>query len=342
MADNEGPIGVGLVGAGVAARMHAQALCRASAARLVAVADVDLARARAFAAEWGIARVYGDVEGLLADPAVAAVHVVTPPYLREPITRACAAAGKHVLVEKPMARNLAEADAMIRICRAAQVRLAVVFNHRFMPLPRRLKDGLANGLLGRVFLAEGHVKWWRPPAYYGGSDWRGREDKEGGGALINQGIHTVDLMRWLLGPASEVQGYLARGVHAIECEDTAIASVRFAGGAVATLAASTAAYPGSSERLEIYGSEGSAVLAESDGVLHWRLRDGREWQERHDGTGEASLDGHVHQFDDLAAAIRERRAPAVDGVVGRQALEIVRAVYLSDRRGGPVALPLAE
>ena len=342
-------IGIGLVGTGVAARMHAESLGRTSTARVVAVADIDEARARTFADEWHIPRAYGNAQDLIADAEVEAVHLCTPPYLREPLTRACAGAGKHVMAEKPMARDLPEADAMIEVCRRAGVQLAVVFNHRFMPLPRRLKDGLVEGVLGRVFLAEGHVKWWRASEYYGGSDWRGTEAKEGGGILINQAIHTIDLLLWLLGPVSEVTGYTTRGLHAIECEDTAVAVVQFQSGALATLSASTAAYPGASERLELYGTQGSVLLAESDGIVEWRLRGGRQWRDDVGVAGETgrdpaslALDGHVAQFEDFAAAIRAGRRPAVDGVEGRKALELVRAVYLANRKRLPVQLPVKD
>ncbi len=335
-------IGIGLAGTGVAGGMHARALRRTDSVRLVAVADVDWARARAFADEWRIPQAYGDVQQMLSDPAVAAVHLCTPPGLHESLTRACASAGKHVLVEKPMARNLAEADSMIRACDEAGVWLAAIFNQRFMPLPRKLKDALYQGVLGRLFLAEGHVKWWRPPEYYSGSRWRGSEAGEGGGVLINQAIHTVDLLHWLVGPVAEVTGHTTRGLHDLECEDTAVAVMRFEQGAVATLTASTAVYPGSSDRLEIFGSEGSVVLAGSDGTMSWSLRGGRRWQDTHDGSGEASLAGHVAQFEDFATAIRDGRPPAVDGAEGRKALELVRAFYAANRRGAPVRLPLHE
>jgi UDP-N-acetyl-2-amino-2-deoxyglucuronate dehydrogenase len=342
------PIGVGIVGTGLSATQHMTALVQVPLARVVAVAGTSEEKARAFADRWGIPRAHGSAEAMLRDPEVEAVHLCTPPDQRVAVAEAAACAGKHVLIEKPMGRNVAEADRVIAACDAAGVRLGAMFQNRFTPLPRKVKDALDAGRLGRLLLVTLSSKWFRTAEYYRDSSWRGTAAREGGAALINQAIHAIDLLRWICGPVSEVQGMTATQLHPIEMEDVGLALFRFESGAVGSLVGTTVAYPGFPERLELHGSEGSVILAQGEGRLEWYLRgeEPRVEQAETQRSG-ASADpaaisshGHVAQFTDFYTAIRVGRQPFVDGHEGRQALELVEAIYRSGRSHQPVRLPL--
>ncbi len=341
-------VGVGMIGTGLSATQHMTALVQVPLARVVAVVGTSQDKARVFAEKWGIPRAYGSAAAMLGDPDVEAVHLCTPPDTRVALAEAAAGAGKHVMIEKPMARNVAEADRVIAACDAAGVALGAMFQNRFTPLPRRVKEALDVGRFGRLLLVTLSSKWFRSAEYYRGSSWRGTAAREGGAALINQSIHAIDLLRWICGPVSEVQAITATQLHPIEMEDVGVALLRFESGAVGSLVGTTIAYPGFAERLELHGSEGSVVLVQGDGRLEWYLR-GQEPTVEQAGTqvsgarsdpAATTSHGHVAQFTDFYAAIRERRRPFVDGREGRHALELVEAIYRSGRSHLPVRLPL--
>lgn len=341
------PIGVGILGTGLSASMHVQALRAVPGVQVVAVAGTSLEKAAAFARKWEVPRAVVGLEGLLAEPAVQVVHLCTPPYLHPAEVRACAAAGRHILVEKPMARTVAEADGLIETCQRAGVTLGCMFQYRFMPLSQRARAGLAAGRLGRPLVADVFVKWWRGPEYYRSSTWRATREKEGGGVLINQAIHALDLVQWLVGPVVAVQGLVRTALHAIETEDLGLALLHYTGGAVGVLAATTIAYPGFPERIEVHGERGTMLLSPGQGRLEWYLKDRPEplvegetaqQQAAAQDPARVSLVGHIAQFTDFYQALREGRAPAVDGREGRRALAVVEAVYRSSAEGRPVAL----
>ena len=342
-------LGIGRIGAGASGAMHAAALREVREARLVAVADVDATRVQAFAETWGVPRTYGSIEGLLSDPEIDVVHICTPPFLHEPQALAAMASGKHVLVEKPIARTVAEAKRIVSAAREARIVLGGVFQHRHMPLPRQVKEVLESGRLGRLYLCDAYVKWWREDAYYKSVRWRGTRDFEGGGAMINQGIHTIDLLLWVAGPVVEVSGEVATLAHPIEMEDVAVATLRFASGALGVLEATTTAWPGFAERIELHGSGGSVILDEGEGTIEWRLRGEeprRTAEVGQQGTGAAdptkiSLAGHQAEFRDFYAAIRDGRKPAITGEEAIRALAVIEAIRLSSELGKRVAVPRA-
>jgi predicted dehydrogenase len=251
-------------------------------------------------------------------------------------------------VEKPIDVTLAAADRLIEAARAAGVALTVISQHRFDPGLIELKRLLGDGALGRLVLAEASTKWYRTQAYYDSAGWRGTWAMDGG-SLMNQGIHYVDLLRWCMGPVTEVTAVCATLAHQVEVEDTALAIVRFGSGAVGTILSSTAAYPGFPQRLEITGTDGTVIV--EDGRI---VRRAFGAQATADVSGDdagavgalgAAADpaaievaSHAAQIADLLAAVEEGRAPAVDGQAGRDALEIVRAVYESARTSAPVRL----
>jgi predicted dehydrogenase len=331
--------GFGIVGTGVIAAMHAAAVAALPRARLAAVTDVADGAAAAFAAARGCAAEPG-LDQLLARPDVDVVCVCVPSGLHAEIGVRAAQAGKHLVVEKPIDVTLAAADRLIEAARAAGVALTVISQHRFDPGLIELKRLLGDGALGRLVLAEASTKWYRTQAYYDSAAWRGTWAMDGG-SLMNQGIHYVDLLRWCMGPVTEVTAVCATQAHQVEVEDTALAIVRFASGAVGTILSSTAAYPGFPQRLEITGTDGTVIV--EDGRIVRRAGAGAVGAVG--GVGGAAdpaaieVASHAAQIADLLAAVEEGRAPAVDGQAGRDALEIVRAVYESARTGAPVRLP---
>jgi len=349
VTSDTGSRGFGIVGTGVIAAMHAVAIGTLPGARLVAVTDVAAGAATAFAAAHGCAAEPG-LDALLARGDVDVVCVCVPSGLHAEIGTRAAKAGKHLVVEKPIDVSLPAADRLIGAARAAGVALTVISQHRFDPGLIELKRLLGEGTLGRLVLGEASTKWYRTQAYYDSAGWRGTWTMDGG-SLMNQGVHYVDLLRWCMGPVTEVTAVCATQAHQIEVEDTALAIVRFGSGAVGTIASSTAAYPGFPQRLEVTGTDGT-VIVEDGRIVRRAFGPGA----RAAGNGGDGVDGgeagagaaadpaaidvasHAAQLADLLAAIGEGREPAVSGQDGRDALEIVCAVYESARTGRTVPL----
>lgn len=340
------PIGVGIIGTGLSATQHLTALVELPLARVVAVAGTSEPKARAFAERWGIPRASGSAADLLADPTVQAVHLCTPPDTRVALVEAAASAGKHVLIEKPMARTVAEADQIIAACDRVGVTLGAMFQYRFNPAARAVKQAVDEGRLGRLLLVTLEAKWFRDEVYYRGSAWRGRIEREGGAVLINQAIHSLDLLRWIAGPIATVQGLTATTLQPITAEDVGVAMLRFASGAVGSIVTTTVAYPGFPERLAFHGERGTAVLIPGEGSIEWSLRDEEPRREQLTAqTSGASRDpaatpsqGHLAEFTDFYQALLEGRQPFVDGREGRRALELVEAIYESAREKRSVEL----
>jgi UDP-N-acetyl-2-amino-2-deoxyglucuronate dehydrogenase len=344
--------GFGIVGTGVIAALHAAAIRTLPDARLAAVTDVVPGAAGAFAAARGGAA-EPDLDALLARPDVDVVCVCVPSGLHAEIGVRAARAGKHLAVEKPVDVTLAAADRLIEAARAAGVALTVISQHRFDPGLIELKRLIDEGALGRLVLGEASTKWYRAQAYYDSAAWRGTWAMDGG-SLMNQGVHYVDLLRWCMGPAAEVTAVCATQAHQVEVEDTALAVVRFSSGAVGTIVSTTAAYPGFPQRLEITGTGGTVIV--EDGritrrALTGQLADGTvadgTVEEGAAGPGAAAdpaaieVASHAAQLADLLAAVAEGREPAVGGQAGRDALEIICAVYESARTGQTVRLPVS-
>lgn len=338
--------GFGLIGAGNIGKLHAQVIGELENAQLAAVCALPFEAAEAFAKEHG-GCACRSVEELVSRPDVDVVTIGTPSGLHPAQAIAAARAGKHVLVEKPLAISLEGADAAISAAEEAGVKLGVISQRRFDHVCQAMKQAALAGEFGKLVFVNGSVLYYREPAYYSASDWRGTWKMDGGGALMNQGIHTVDLVRWLGGPVRSVAGFSRTISHSIEVEDAAAAVVEFENGALGSIKATTSAYPGLHIRVEIMGDRGAAILQDSDFVL-WKTADS-------DGppdlsgpkTGSGSSDpmafsaaGHLAQFRDFLDAIAENRPPLVDGAEGRSTLELVLAIYESSRRGEVITLPL--
>jgi len=336
--------GFGIVGTGVISALHAAAIKTLPGARLAAVTDVVPGAAAAFAAARGCAA-EPDLDALLARPDIDVVCVCVPSGLHAEIGIRAAEAGKHLAVEKPVDVTLAAADRLIDAARTAGVTLTVISQHRFDPGLAELKRLIDDGALGRLVLGEASTKWYRTQAYYDSAAWRGTWAMDGG-SLLNQGVHYADLLRWCMGPVAEISAVCTTQAHQVEVEDTALAIVRFASGAVGTLLSSTAAYPGFPQRLEITGTGGTVIV--EDGRITRRALAGQDGPDQ-GGTAEAGagaaadpaaveVASHAAQLADLLAAVDEGREPAVGGQAGRDALEIICAVYESARTGRTVRL----
>ncbi len=346
------PHGFGIVGAGVISATHTKAIAALPAARLAAVTDVVPERARAFAENYGC-DVEPDLDALLARGDVDVVSVCVPSGLHAEVGVRAAAAGKHLVVEKPIDVTLAAADRLIDAVRAAGVVMTVISQHRFDPGLVELRRLLDTGALGRLVLGEASTKWYRTQSYYDSAAWRGTRALDGG-ALMNQGIHYVDLLRWSMGPVAEVTAVCTTQTHQVEAEDVALAVLRFSSGAVGTIVASTAIFPGFAQRLEISGTDGTVVVEDGEIVRHAFSAELPEPGDRGSQVGTATvvpaasanasalgIASHVAQIADFIAAIDEGRQPSVTAESGREALEVVCAVYESAREGRTVVLDAA-
>ena len=347
------PLGFGIVGAGMISRFHARALAEVRGGKLVACADSAAGRAEALAKEFAC-KPYESVEAMLADDAVDAVAIATPSGAHMEPAVAAAKAGKHVIVEKPLDITLKRCDKIIEACEKAGVKLSSIFPSRFHDSARLMKQAVEAERFGRLTLGDAYVKWYRTQQYYDSGAWRGTWALDGGGALMNQAVHTVDLLAWFMGPVVEVQAYAATLAHErIEVEDVCTATLRFENGALGVIEATTAAFPGYLKRIELHGSAGSAVMEEED-IRHWdfaqKSRSDAAIQRQmscRKSTGGGAADpaaighhGHTMQFQDFVDAIRKRRAPAIDGYEGRKSIEIILAIYKAAQTGKRVELPL--
>ncbi len=345
-----GPLGFALIGTGAVAATHAAALRLVTGARLVAAYSPDPGRCAAFAQAHGIAAV-GDLAALLDRADVDAVCVTTPSGLHAESAIAALAAGKHVVCEKPIEVRMERIDAMIAAAAQHRRLIACVFQNRFGPGAQALKAAVEAGRFGRLAICQAMTNWWRGDDYYRSGGWRGTWRLDGGGALMNQGIHAVDLLQWLAGMPSEVAARTTRCAHhGIEVEDTAVAALRFACGALGTIQASTASWPGFSRRIELSGDQGTAVL-EDDRVVRWdfareepgdaamRALAARNQTAGASGNAQAVAgDGHRRQVQDLVDAVREGRPPLIGPEEARRSVRVVLAVYESARTGAVVRL----
>lgn len=345
----------GLIGTGSAARLFAGAFAEPiDGARLTAVCSRSAARAEAFAAEWGVERRFTDWRRLAESDDIDAVCLATPTGAHAEAAVAAARAGKHVLTEKPIAADLEQADEMIEACRRASVQLGVIFMYRFMDTALHLKDAVDRGSIGRPLLAECWGHFYRDRAYYDSSSWRGSWEGEGGGSLMTQTSHTLDLMIWILGEVERAAGFwTTTPLHDIEVDDLALGALRFRRGALASVVSSTVTQPALDRGLTIYGERGTVGLR-GDRLAPWEVPGGPDEEARRlmeqppedrgstaAGPGYADPTLHRRQIADFAAAAAEGRAPLVDGHEGRRTLEVMTALYRSSDRAEVVELPPA-
>jgi UDP-N-acetyl-2-amino-2-deoxyglucuronate dehydrogenase len=352
MADHR-RIRVGIAGAGLIGQVHAAALRSLPEADLVAVCDAIPGKAAVFVPDHAPgAAVFDDLTTMLEQGQVEVVCVCTPHPQHADVVVACAERGVHTIVEKPFTVTLAEADRAIAASRQHGTQLGVIFQRRWYPGSQRIRAAIDEGRLGRPILGEAIIEFWRGQDYYNLAPWRGRWDTEGGGVLINQAPHMIDLLQWYMGPVEEVFCYWDNLAHPyVEVEDAAVAVVRFQGGGLGLIKASNCNNPQLRYGVTITGSNGATVdvtLQEGDTMGHnfvWTLP-GEEgsverWMAEEKASGLREMpDFHALQLRDFLAAVREGRDPAVTGEEGRKTVEIIQALYRSGREHAPVRLPL--
>jgi UDP-N-acetyl-2-amino-2-deoxyglucuronate dehydrogenase len=329
---------IGLVGGGNITETHARAARGIPGVAIAAIHGTNAEKVARLARQHG-ATPYQDFDAFLAHGPMDLVILGSPSGLHAAQGIAAAKRGLHVLVEKPIEINTQRADVLIEAAKQAGVKLGVIFQDRLKPDIRRLKQWLDDGVLGKPLFADARVKWYRPPEYYANSKWRGTLALDGGGALINQGVHTVDLLLWLLGDVRRVQASTATVLHKIEAEDTAVALLEFASGASGILHATTAAYPGYPRRLEITGTEGTVIL-EHDCIVAASLRNpsleiassnARDTNQSASSATVTDVRGHQAILEDFLHAIQHNHAPACDGAEGRRSVALVEAIYRAAR-----------
>jgi UDP-N-acetyl-2-amino-2-deoxyglucuronate dehydrogenase len=354
MPTNDGSLGCCIIGCGMIARFHKNAIAEVPGAKLTAVVSRSATAAEKFIAETGAVGVAicTDLAAALKRSDVDIVIVATPSGTHRESAVAAANAGKHVVVEKPLEITPERCDAIIEACDRNSVKLCTIFPSRFHDANVALKSAVDAGRFGRVTLGETTCKWWRSQAYYDEGGWKGTQALDGGGALMNQAIHNVDLLLWMMGEATHVFGFTATLAHdRIEVEDTAVAGLRFANGALGVIQATTSVHPGLPKTIAVHGDRGTAVIEQED-ILRWDfaapIPDDEAIRQRFaqklGASGGAadpkaiSHQGHARQFADFAHAIRSGATPRVDGREGRKSVALICAIYESMRTGRVVEL----
>jgi UDP-N-acetyl-2-amino-2-deoxyglucuronate dehydrogenase len=352
-----------LVGCGKVGATHARALQTLDESEFVAVCDASLDRAEKFT--FGThARAFADVEAMLQQAQPEVVLLATPHPLHAGAAILAAQAGAHVLVEKPLAANLADADAMLGAARKAGVTLGVISQRRFYEPVSRMKQAIDAGKIGRPVLGVFQMFSWRDPSYYASDPWRGRWDAEGGGVLVNQSPHQLDLLRWFMGEVEEVSGTWANLNHPeVEVDDTAVATLRFQNGGLGSIVTSLSQKPGLFTKVHVHGSNGASVGVETDrgatfiaGVSSiaepplndlWTIpgeEDLLTQFQAEDRARFASIDASQHyhalQIRDFLRACLEGRPPLVTGEDGREVVALFTAIYRSHRERRPIKFPL--
>jgi len=341
----------GIVGCGGIARTHAAALANLPESVFSACCDIDGDRARALATTHGVPHVFTDVHAMLGSGTVDAVLVCTPHPSHAMVVIAAAEAGVHVLCEKPLTIDLGESDRMIAAATKAGIRFGGIFQRRFWPAAQRIRRAIDNGKLGRITYGECQTRIWRPREYYARDAWRGKWATEGGGALMNQAVHAIDLFQWYMGPIVEIYGHYATLAHGnyIDVEDTVVATALCANGAMGTITAVTTMDPNFGFKVGVHGDSGAYVSVweqpeGTEGIIDmWTVR-GEEEHADILAPGRTHVPGfpafHQMQIQEFLQAILADREPAVTGAEARKALEIILAIYQSQRSGQPVRLPL--
>ncbi len=345
--------GFAITSLGMIADFHARAIQAMKGGRLVACHSRRKEAVDEFAKKFGC-KPYYDYDELLADNDVEIVTVCAPSGAHLDYALPAMKAKKHLIVEKPLEVTLERCDRMIKAADKAGVVLGAIFPSRFVEASKVAKKAIDEGRLGRITLADVYVKWYRTQAYYDSGGWRGTWELDGGGALMNQSIHGIDLLQWLVGPVksiSAVAGVLAH--ERIEVEDVAVAALEFENGALGTIEGTTAAWPGFLKRIEISGDKGTIML-EEDNIVTWKFDQERaeDDQIRRKFSGKDTVGGgasdpkaikfdkHQYNFEAFVAALDAGAKPELDGREGRKAVEIILAVYESAKRGTKVSLPL--
>jgi UDP-N-acetyl-2-amino-2-deoxyglucuronate dehydrogenase len=350
----------GILGCGVIGRHHARAIAGLDGAELVAVADTSVVRAETLAGEHGCSS-FPNLQEMLSGADLDAVCVCTPSGMHAEHAIVALEAGKHVVIEKPVDVTLRAADRLLAAQRATGKKAAVVSQHRFDASTLAVHDAVSGGRFGRLTTGTAAVRWWRSQSYYDSGGWRGTWELDGGGVFINQAIHSIDLLQWLMGPVVEVTAHTGLLAHErVQVEDTAVAILKFQGGALGTIVATTAAYPGLTARITVNGDRGSAVIGDDE--LRYFHAAGEQEEADAYGGGENQAEkvlekcgvartgpgagadpgslsmAHRDQIGDFVEAVRDDREPSVTVEEGRKPLAIIAGIYASARTRRPVRI----
>ena len=344
-------LGFGIVGCGMIAGFHAKAISEIEGAQLVACQSRRLEAAEAFATEHG-GKAYADLAAMLADEDVDVVTICTPSGAHLDPAVAAAEAKKHVIVEKPLEVTTERCDSIIEACKKNGVTLSTIFPSRFHDSSILLKQAIEQQRFGTLTLGDAYVKWFRTQEYYDSGQWRGTWELDGGGALMNQAIHSVDLLLWLMGNVAEVSANAATLAHdRIEVEDVVTATLKFENGALGVIEATTSAFPGMLKKIEIHGSRGSAVIEEED-IKVWQFAEAKpddqtiiekyaSMTETGGGAADPAAIGHAahaKQFADVVNAINNGTQLKIDGAEGRRSVEVILAIYEAAKTGSHVKI----
>ena len=349
------PLRFGIIGCGVIGPTHADALASLPDAHLVAAADERADRARAFGERYAVTS-YTSAQEMLERERLDVVCVCTPSGMHGVHARMAMRSGRHVIVEKPIEITREAIDQLLQAQRDAGVKLAVISQHRWDPASQQVDALVREGAFGRLTLGIAHVPWWRSQAYYDSGAWRGTWTLDGGGVLINQAIHSLDLLQWFMGRVTHVKAYTSTLAHTMETEDVATAVLRFESGALGSIIATTAAFPGVGTSIAVYGDRGSAVIGDDKLTFLQLARDIGEVgaygvgtpKYLNTGTGPAgtaadpaalNASTHAQQIADMIRAIREGGDPLLDGNAARHPVDIILSIYESSRTGLEVRLP---
>jgi predicted dehydrogenase len=347
----ERQFGFGIIGAGTISDIHAMAIKAIDNAKLHGVYSINKNKSQAFADKNNCIS-YDTLDELVNRPEIDIICICTPSGIHLDPAIKSIHAGKHCVIEKPLEVTLEKCDAIIEAAYKAGVKTGVIFPSRFYESSKQIKKALDEKRFGDLVLGDAYVKWSRSEAYYNSAAWRGTWELDGGGALMNQGIHSVDLLQWYMGPVVSVQSVTANIKHkGIEVEDTVVSTLQFANGALGTIECSTAVFPGALKRIEIMGTAGTAILEESN-LIKWQFeKESNEDQTilkamssgtvSHGGVSnpaDISFAGHQRQLEDMMHSIETGKNPLIDGIEGRKSVEIVLAVYESARTGRRVTL----
>lgn len=353
MPTTDGQLGICIVGCGMIARYHVKALEEVPGARLTALVSRSKVSANKLIADtFTPVPVFTDLGDALKRSDVDVVIITTPSGAHLDPAVASANAGKHVVVEKPLEITPERCDRIIEACDKNRVKLCTIFPSRFHDANVLLHDAVAKGRFGRMTLGETTCKWWRTQAYYDEGGWKGTQALDGGGALMNQAIHNVDLLLWMMGDATHVSGFTATLAHErIEVEDTGVACLKFASGALGVIQAATSVHPGLPKTIAVHGDRGSAVIEQED-VLRWEFAQAlpedesikQRFAQKAGASGGAadpksiSHQGHARQLADFVKAIQTNCMPRVDGREGRKSVALICAIYESMRTGRVVEI----
>ena len=342
-----GIIKFAIIGSGSIAQTHAQAISALDGATLVAVYGRSTEKVQKLATQYHCDW-YTDLGEMLRRTDIDAVSICTPNGTHADVGIAAALAGKHVLVEKPIDVSLEKADKLIRVCQAQGVKLGVIFQRRYSEGVATLRQLVEEGKLGQLLFGGCYFKLYRSQEYYDSAAWRGTWEVDGGGVLMNQGIHYIDMLQYLMGPVVEVTACCGTLGHVnIQVEDTAASAITFQSGALGVIEGTTCAYPGLVSRVDIYGTEGTAII-ENDILTSVQLKSGYvykvESNTKNAGVSSPAIsaDFHQRQFEDMVMAIKLGTEPAVTGNEGRKSLEIILAIYQAAFTGEKVVLPLSD